>query len=133
MKKFIIITLAAIVAAVTLCSATIDRNASFPNGTIRFESSSMPALNCTMSMKSATDILRLMPDSIIALSMTEYDAVRDQLFNSTSFTYRGVKVKRTGENPSMTFTLTAPGYKLTVSDVSWDDIEFLFVGTVGRG
>lgn len=133
MKKVIIITLAAVAAAVTLCSATADRNASFPNGTIRFESSSMPALNCTMSMKSAVDILRLMPDSIIAFSMTEYDAVRDQLFNSTSFTFHGVKVKRTGENPSMSFVLTAPGYKLTVSDVSWDDIESLFIGTVGRG
>lgn len=133
MKKFIILTLAAIAAAVTLCSATADRNASFPNGTIRFESSSMPVLNCTMPMKSAVDILRLMPDSIIALSMTEYEAVRDQVFHSTSFTYQGVKVKRTGENPSMTFTLTVPGYKLTVSDVSWDDIDYLFMGTVGRG
>ena len=133
MKKFIIITLAAIAAAVTLCSATSSSNNNFPNGIIRFESSSMPALNCTMSMKSAVDILRLMPDSIIALSMAEYDSVRDQLFDSTSFTYHGVKVKRTGENPSMTFVLTAPGYKLTVSDVSWEDIEFLFIGTVGRG
>ena len=133
MKKFIIITLAAIVAAVTLCSATSALTGNTSNGTVRFESTSMPALNFMMPVSRATDIYRLMPESITSLCGSEYEAVRDRFHNSRSFTHQGVTVMRTGENPSMTFTFTVPGYKLTVSDVSWEDLDSLFIGTVGRG
>ena len=100
MKKFIIFTLAAIVAAVTLSSATINLTGSTSNGSVRFESSSVPALNFTMPVSRAADIYRLMPDSITALCGSEYEAVRAKSFKSTSFTHQGVTVKRTGENPS---------------------------------
>ena len=132
MKKFIIFTLAAIFAAVTLSSATINLTGSTSNGSVRFESSTVPALNFTMPVSRAADIYRLMPDSVIALCGSEYEAVRSKSSNSASFTHQGVSVKRTGENPSMTFTFSVPGYKVIVSDVSWDELDLLFTGTADR-
>ena len=132
MKKFIFFTLAAIVAAVTLSSATVNQAGGSSDGTVRFESSAMPAQNFTMPVSRAADIYRLMPDSVTALCGSEYEAIRDKSANSASFTHQGVTVKRTGENPSMTFTFSAPGYKIIVSDVSWDDLDLLFIGTADR-
>ena len=130
MKKIIILLLAAIVAAVTLCSATSYVAGTSANGTIRFESTSTPALNCTLPMSRAAAIYRLLPESVTALCADEYDAVRSKCLRSSSFTHEGVKVKRTGNDPSMTLTFSTSGYKVTVSDVSWADIELLFNGTV---
>ena len=133
MNKFIIITLAAITAAITLCSATSAlTTGSTPDGTVRFESTAMPALNFTMPFSRTIDIHRLMPESITTLCGSEYEAVRHEFFNSTSFTHQGVTVKRSGEEPSMTFTFSVPGYKFTLSDVSWEDLDSLFIGTAGR-
>lgn len=131
MKKFIII-LAAIVSAITLCSAAAHVTGNSANGTIRFESTSTPALNCTLPMSRAAAIYRLLPESVTALCANEYDAVRDKCLRSSSFTHEGVTVKRTGNDPSMTLTFSVPGYKVTVSDVSWADIEFLFNGTAAN-
>ena len=129
MKRFIIITLAAIAATVTLCSASSHLSGNTSNGTVRFESTSMPALNCTLPMSRAAAIYRLLPESITALCASEYEAVRSKSARSSTFTHEGVRVRISGENPSMTFTFTAPGYKLTVSDVSWEEIDLLFDGT----
>ena len=84
------------------------------------------------TLPKLTSIYRLMPDSITALCGSEYEAVRAKSFKSTSFTHQGVTVKRTGENPSMTFTFSVPGYKVIVSDVSWDELDLLFTGTADR-
>ena len=132
MNKLIIFTVAAIVAAVTLSSATVNLAGGSSDSTVRFESTAMPALNFTMPVSRAADIYRLMPESITDLCGSEYEAVRDKTFKSTSFTHQGVTVKRTGENPSMTFTFSVPGYKVIVSDVSWDELDHLFTGTADR-
>ena len=132
MKKFIIFILAAIVAAVTLSSATVNLAGGTFDGTVRFESSAMPALNFTMPISRAADIYRLMPESITVLCGSEYESVRDKSVRSRSFTHQGVTVKRMGENPSMTFTFTVPGYRVIVSDVSWDDLDLLFIGNAGK-
>jgi len=127
MKKFIIITIAAIVATVTLCSASsssLTGNSS--NGTVRFESTSIPALNFLMPVSRATAIFRLMPESVTSACINEYETVRRKCHHASSFTHEGVKVRVTGENPSMTFDFSVPGYKVTVSDVSWDDLDVLF-------
>ena len=126
MKKFIIITLAALVAAVTLCSATANLSGITSTGTVRFESSSVPALNFSMPMSRAAEIFRLMPESVTSVCVNEYAAVRDKSLRSSSFTHQGVKIRKSGENPSMTFVFTAPGYKVTVSDVSWEELDLLF-------
>lgn len=126
MKKFIIITIAAIVATVTLCSSSSSLTGNSSNGTVRFESTSIPALNFSMPVSRATDIFRLMPESVTSACITEYEAVREKCHHSSSFTHEGVKVRKTGENPSMTFDFSIPGYKMTVSDVSWEDLDVLF-------
>ena len=132
MNKLIIFTVAAIVAAVTLSSATVNLAGGSSDSTVRFESTAMPALNFTMPVSRAADIYRLMPESITDLCGSEYEAVRDKTFKSTSFTHQGVTVKRTGENPSMTFTFSVPGYRVIVSNVSWDDLDLLFIGTADK-
>lgn len=126
MKKFIIITIAAIVATVTLCSASSSLTGNSSNGTVRFESTSTPALNFSMPITRATAIFRLMPESVTTACINEYEVVRKKCLNTSSFTHEGVKVRMTGENPSMTFDFSVPGYKVTVSDVSWDDLDVLF-------
>ena len=126
MKKFIIITIAAIVATVTLCSASSSLTGNSSNGTVRFESTSTPALNFSMPITRATAIFRLMPESVTTTCINEYEVVRKKCLNTSSFTHEGVKVRVTGENPSMTFDFSVPGYKVTVSDVSWDDLDVLF-------
>ena len=108
MKKFIIITLAALVAAVTLCSATANLSGITSTGTVRFESSSVPALNFSMPMSRAAEIFRLMPESVTSVCVNEYAAVRDKSLRSSSFTHQGVKIRKSGENPSMTVGFTAP-------------------------
>ena len=126
MKKFIIITIAAIVAAVTLCSATTNLSGNTPNGTVRFESASHPALNFSMPASRAAEIFRLMPESLTNVCTNEYAAVRKKCLRSSSFTHEGVRVTRTGSDPSLTIVLSTSGYKLTVSDVSLKDLDTLF-------
>ena len=126
MKKFIIITIAAIVAAVTLCSASSSLTGNSSDGTVRFESTSIPALNFSMLVSRATAIFRLMPESVTSACINEYQTVRRKCLRTSSFTHEGVKVRMTGENPSMTFDFSVPGYKVTVSDVSWEDLDALF-------
>ena len=67
MKKYIIIVIAAIVAAITLCSATSSLGDSATKGTVQFESAAIPALNFVMPLSRAQDIFRLMPDTITTL------------------------------------------------------------------
>lgn len=131
MKKFIIITLAAIVAAVILCSATANLSGITPNGTVRFESTSHPALNFSMPASRAAEIFRLMPESLTSVCTKEYEAVRKKCIRSSSFTHEGVRVTRTGADPSLTIVLSTSGYKLTVSNVSLTDLDSLFDGSVG--
>jgi len=126
MKKFIIITIAAIVAAVTLCSASSSLSGNSSDGTVRFESTSVPALNFSMPVSRATAIFRLMPESVTSACIDEYQIVRKKCLRASSFTHEGVKVRLTGESPSMTFDFSVPGYKVTVSDVSWEDLDVLF-------
>ena len=128
MKRIIILSIAAIAATITLCSAASSLSGNYSNGTVRFESSSTPALNFTMPVSQATNIYRLMPESVTRLCDSEYEAVRNKCLRYSSFTHEGVKVTKTGDNPSMTFVFSVPGYKVTVSDVSGEDLDFLFIG-----
>lgn len=130
MKKFIIITLAAIVAAVILCSATANLSGITSNGTVRFESTSHPALNFSMPASRAAEIFRLMPESLTSVCTNEYAAVRKKCLRSSSFTHEGVRVTRTESDPSLTIVLSTSGYKLTVSDVSLKELDSLFDASV---
>ena len=125
MKKFLIIIVAAI-AAITLCSATLNESDSTLSGSVRFESTSMPSLNFTMSVSRANDIYKLMPESFAETCASEYKAVRLKAGKYTRFPHEGVSVTRTGNDPSMTIVFSKPGYKVIVSDVSWADLDLMF-------
>lgn len=132
MKRILIIALVAVAATVTLCSATSAFSDDASIGILQFESTSMPSLNFSMPVSRAMDIYRLMPESVTSVCVNEYEAVRSKSLRSSSFTHEGVKVRKTGDNPSMTFVFSVPGYKVTVSYVSWEDLDRLFIGTAGN-
>lgn len=132
MKRILIIALVAVAATVTLCSATSAFSDDASISILQFESTSMPSLNFSMPVSRAMDIYRLMPESVTSVCVNEYEAVRSKSLRSSSFTHEGVKVRKTGDNPSMTFVFSVPGYKVTVSDVSWEDLDRLFIGTAGN-
>jgi hypothetical protein len=132
MKRILIIALVAVAATVTLCSATSAFSDNASNGTVQFESTSMPSLNFTMPVSRAGDIYRLMPESVTAICVNEYEAVRSKSLQSSSFTHEGVKIRKTGDDSSMTFVFSVPGYKVTVSEVSWEDLDLLFIKTAGN-
>ena len=132
MKRILIIVLVAVAATITLCSATSAFSDNASKGTVQFESTSMPSLNFTMQVSRARDIYRLMPESVTAVCVNEYEAVRSKSLRSSSFPHEGVKVRKTGDDSSMTFVFSVPGYKVTVSEVSWEDLDLLFIGTAGK-
>ena len=125
MKKFLIIAIAAI-AAITLCSATFNESESDYTGSVRFESTSRPSLNFTMSLDRANDIYRLLPESVTGTCANEYKAVRRKAAASSRFIHEGVSVTLTGNDPSLTFVFSTSGYKVTVSDVSWAELDLIF-------
>ena len=132
MKRIIIIVIAAIAATITLCSASSNLGESASKGTVQFESATMPALNFTMPVSRAQDIIRLMPDSITTLCVTEYEAVRSKCKQTSRFTHEGVAVHWTGKEPNLTISFAVSGYKLTVSDVSWRDLDVMFAGSASN-
>lgn len=132
MKRILILALVAIATTITLCSATTSISDKASTGTVQFESTSMPSLNFSMPVSRARDIYRLMPESVTSACVNEYEAVRSKSLRSSSFTHEGVKVRKIGDNPSMTFVFSVPGYKVTVSEVSWEDLDLLFIKTAGN-
>lgn len=132
MKRILILALVAIATTITLCSATTSISDNASTGTVQFESTSMPSLNFSMPVSRARDIYRQMPESVTSACVNEYEAVRSKSLRSSSFTHEGVKVRKIGDNPSMTFVFSVPGYKVTVSEVSWEDLDLLFIKTAGN-
>ena len=132
MKRIIIIVIAAIVAAITLCSASLNLGDRAPKGIVQFESTAIPALNFTIPVSRAQDIFRLMPDSITTLCVSEYEAVRSKCNQKSRFTHEGVAVQWTGNDPNLTISFAVSGYKLTVIDVSWGDLDVMFAGSAGN-
>ena len=133
MKKFLVIAVAAI-AAVALTASVSASDNDATEGTISFESASMPSLNCSISMKDAISLYRYVPGNIVGICGEHYTAVRNKCFQSSSFTHEGVKVRvRQSNGDRVTIELSVPGYKITANDVSWDDLELMFIGLNGEG
>ena len=132
MKRILIIVLVAVAATVTLCSATSAFSDDASTGTVQFESTSMPSLNFSMPVSRAREIYRLMPKSVTSACVNEHEAVRSKTLRSSSFTHEGVKVRKTGDSTSMTYVFSVPGYKVTVSEVSWEGLDLLFIKTAGN-
>ena len=127
MKRTIFIIIAAIAATFVLCSAATAVSANSSSGNVSFESTQMPALNCSMQMATATQIIRLLPENIINLCKDEYKAVRGKCAKSSSFTHEGVKVRiieNNGTTVSVVFSI--PNYKVIAHDLSLVELDRLF-------
>ena len=130
MKKSIFFNVALIASILSLCSAiaAASSNNNILPGTVRFESTEMPALNFTMPVSRAADIYRLLPSSVTEVCRQEYMAVLGKCNRSHSVSHEGVKIQWYGVNPNLTFVFSVPGYTLTVSDVSVDAMDNIFYG-----
>ena len=45
---------------------------------------------------------------------------------AAKFYHEGVKVQFSGDDPQLQVVFTIPGFRLIVSDVSWDRLDALF-------
>ena len=127
MKKTILIVIAAVAATFVLCSAAsaVSENAS--SGNVSFESTQMPALNCSMQMASASQIFHLLPGNITDMCRDEYKAVRGKCAKSSNFTHEGVRVRVTENNgTTVSVVFSVPNYKVIAQDVSWVELDRLF-------
>lgn len=129
MRKSLFINVALIATILSLCSAiaATSSNNILP-GTVRFESTEMPALNFSIPVSRAADIYRLLPSSFTDVCRQEYIAVLDKCNQSHSVNHDGVKIRWFGVNPNLTFVFSVPGYKLTVTDVSIETMDSIFSG-----
>lgn len=129
MKKAIII-IAAAIAAIAF-TASISASGNIPSqGVVSFESSAMPALNCSMSLQNARNLFVLIPGNIQDICREEYKNVSNKCSRSSSFTHEGVYVRVTrNDGQSATIVFTVPGYKITAQDVSWKELDGMFLDT----
>ncbi len=138
MKKFFILFVAAVAAALTLTAAVSAPDSASASGhwegTVSFESAAMPALNCSMPLGRVASLYELAPENINGLCAREYETIRQRLRSSSSFTYQGVRVRKLQDSgKTVTLELSFQGYKLTVKDALWEDLDHLFASLNGEG
>ena len=127
MKKITVIAIAAL-AAIAL-TASVSASDSIPSeGKVSFESASVPALNCTMSIGNVRDIYWLVPGNIEDICRKEYVAVRNKCNTKTHFTHEGVDVRVKENGRTVTIEFRFSGYKIVASDVTWAELDNLFIG-----
>ena len=127
MKKTLLFVFAAIFAAVLSASSGASDNYR-TEGKVSFESSKMPALNCTLSIDRARDLYWLIPANICDLCTKEYAAVRNKSNNSSHFKHEGVDVRITEIERKLTVELSYDGYKVVASNVTWAELDNIFFG-----
>ena len=127
MKKTLLFVFAAILAAVLTASSGASENYR-TEGKVSFESSKVPALNCTLSIDRARDLYWLIPTNICDLCTKEYAAFRNKSNTSSHFKHEGVDVRITEKERSITVELSYSGYKVVASDVTWADLDNIFFG-----
>ena len=126
MKKFFKITLAAIAATLlttVLVSATVAATA---EEKVEFESSEMPALNCSMALSQAHAIYSLLPEEVKAVCRDEFKKVSSKCAEKSSFTYQGVKVSTTGHEGLVDVTFTYAGSNFRVKNATWESLGNFF-------
>jgi hypothetical protein len=127
MKKVIVIAVSAI-AAIAL-AASVSASDSIPSeGKVSFESAAMPALNCTMSIGNVQNIYRLVPGNIEDICRKEYVAVQNKCNAKSHFTHEGVDVRVKENGRTVTIEFRFSGYKIVASDVTWAELDNLFIG-----
>lgn len=127
MKKIIVIAVAAITAIAL--TASVSASDSIPSeGKVSFESAAIPALNCTMSIGNVRDIYRLIPGNIEDICRKEYVAVHNKCNTKSHFMHEGVDVRIKENGKTVTIEFRFSGYKIVASDVTWAELDSLFIG-----
>lgn len=125
MKKFFVLLVAA--AAALILTASISASDNTPSqGTVSFESSSFPALNCTMSIQRVENIYSLLPDNVRDICEREYKEVRTKCNSSSRFTHEGVSVRVMNDGTTITVELSVKGYTVTANNVTMEELDRLF-------
>jgi len=124
MKKFIVITIAAI-AALVLTSSVVKATVA-PQNQETVELTGMSTLNFKMSMDRAASIFSLLPDNIRQMAIQEYNSVKGICQNKKDFNYQGVNVKTQGSADELNFTFTYQGYNVKVNNTSWEHLDQIF-------
>lgn len=133
MKKTLIVLVTASIAAITLTASVAASDNAHGQGTVSFESRSLPSLNFTMPLRQAAQIYSLAPENIRTICDGEYKAVRGKCLSSSRFSYAGVQVRKVDDNGTVaTIELSMPGYKVTIKNVLWDDLDQIFIGADGQ-
>lgn len=127
MKKIIVLLVTAI-AAITFTAAVSASDSISSDGTVSFESASMPVLNFTMPFQRAESICNLLPSNLRDICAKEYKTVRSKYGYSSRFTHEGVSVRVMDNGQTVTVELSAQGYKLTAGNVTWEELDRLFGG-----
>ena len=134
MKKTFILLVAVLVAAVTLTASVSASDSAQWQGTVIFESSAMPALNFTVPLKRVDDVYPFIPDNISEICSGEYETVKKKCNSSSRFTHEGVRIRKIQDDgKTVTLEFTLSGYKVTVKDALWENLDRIFIGANGQG
>jgi hypothetical protein len=133
MKRTIILLVAAVAAAITLTASVSASESAQWQGTVTFESSAMPALNFTVPLKRVADVYPLVPDNICGICSGEYETVRKKCDSSSRFTHEGVRIRKIQDDgTTVTLEFALSGYKVTVKDALWENLDQIFIGANGQ-
>ncbi len=122
--KFAIASIAAITISTILVSATIAATAT---ENIEITSSSLPKLNCSLSVQQFESILKLLPEEIRSQCKNEYAKLSDRCRETPSYSYQGVRVTTTENGETVSISFTCNGYTVKVNNTSWERLNKLFL------
>ena len=128
MKKILVLAIAAIATIATLSAFASTSDSNSPKGKVSFESAAMPALNCSVSIGHAMDMYRLVPGNIEDICRKEYVAIRQKCNSRSHFTHEGVDVRIKDNGKTVTIEFRPSGYKVVASDVTWTELDNMFIG-----
>lgn len=121
--KFSIAAVAVVLLTTVLVSATV---AAVAEEKVEFESTSMPALNCSMALSQAHGIFNLMPNEIKSVCRNEFVKVSARCAQNSEFTYQGVRVKTRAHEGLVDLTFTYASNTVKVKNASWESLGLFF-------
>ena len=128
MKKILVLAIAAIATIATLSAFAGASDAITSEGKVSFESATMPALNCSVSIGHARDMYRLVPGNIENICRKEYVTIRQKCNSRSHFSHEGVDVRVKDNGKTVTIEFRTSGYKIVASDVTWTELDNMFIG-----
>ena len=128
MKKILVLAIAAMATIATLSAFAGASDAITSEGKVSFESAAMPALNCSVSIGHAMDMYRLVPGNIEDVCRKEYVAIRQKCNSRSHFSHEGVDVRIKDNGNTVTIEFRTSRYKIVVSDVTWTELDNMFIG-----